>query len=150
MLIEGIQHHYSVNANCTSIRCIFDLGDKLNVSIPQLIALVERDTWSYDNEHVMVCSAFLTQVFKAAGIFSKDIETTIEGNEFTPRDVYMLKIWDTNWLQQPEACQGEPYCQFIGKYEWKMPGFNTIVPYPYMNQKCSAFPPQYLREPADC
>jgi len=75
-----------------------------------LYAIVEQDEWVYSDGPSYVCSAFAAGLYKAAGLFDgMDIQAT----EFTPRDVYMLDIYDRDYVV-PEKCRVNdpelPYC----------------------------------------
>lgn len=67
------------------------------------MAIVEQDGWIYsgieprDGESY-VCSAFVAGLYRAAGLFG-DYE--INATEFTPRDVYQLKLFKDTW-ERPE------------------------------------------------
>jgi hypothetical protein len=92
-----------------------------------------------------VCSAYVTAIFKAAGVFGdKDINAT----EFATRDVYTMNLFDTT-TPLPEACVAAdpelPYCQLRGTYRIHMPDYNTITPYEHMFEKCEINFPTYTR-----
>ncbi|GMP52529.1 hypothetical protein CsSME_00018301 [Camellia sinensis var. sinensis] len=42
-----------------------------------------------------------------------------------------------------------PFCQIRGKYRMELPGYNTMDPYPHMNERCPSLPPKYSR-PKGC
>ena len=78
---------------------------------------------------------------------------TVQGTEFTPKDVYTLNVFDKNY-KKPEICEkndpGLPYgCQFLGKYRFTFPGYNSIKPYENMAEHCPTEAPDYFR-PANC
>lgn len=122
-----------------------------NMTIDDLMAVPEQDGWLYhglmgDQEYTSyVCSAYVTAVYKAAGIFD---DYVLQGTEFTPRDVYSLGIYDVNW-QRPQVCQDadpdQPFCQLLGKYRMTFPGYSTITPYPHMDEVCPTLAPIYTR-----
>jgi hypothetical protein len=63
------------------------------------MALPEIDGWEYTGEEPRdgwsyVCSAYVAAMYKAAGLFD-DLE--INATEFTPKDVYTLDFFDTNF-----------------------------------------------------
>ena len=94
----------------------------------------------------MVCSAFVTAVWKHGGIFG-DME--INATEFGPGDVYWLDIFEKNPTLPPQctaADPGLPYCQLLGKYRIELPGFNSIEPYEHMNETCEVNWPTYSRD----
>ena len=116
------------------------------------MAQVEVEGWVYSGIQPRdgvsyVCSAYVAAAYKAAGLLG-----SINGPEFTPRDVYTLDIFDKNF-KKPEACQkadpDQPYCQILGKYRMVHPNYSSIKPYDHMAEKCPSIAPEYLR-PADC
>lgn len=118
------------------------------------MAIVEEDGWEYtglqprDGE-AYVCSAFTAAMYKAAGILVEPVNAT----EFTPRDNYMLDIFDTNFTR-PQACIDAdptlPYCQLVGDYRIDIGSdYSVIKPYPHMNEKCPSINPEYER-PEGC
>jgi hypothetical protein len=92
---------------------------------------------------------FLGGKIYRGGLFG-DME--INATEFTPRDVYQIKFFDQT-TPLDESCRtndpGLPYCQLFGDYLMEMPGYNSVEPYPHMNDHCSGMPPDYLR-PEGC
>jgi len=72
------------------------------------------------------------------------INNNIEATEFTPRDSYMLKIFNSKW-NLPGCINNNNLCQIMGKYEVILPEFNTIKMYEKMNQKCPSLGPNYER-----
>ena len=68
------------------------------MSLSEVMAIVEEDGWEYtglkprDGE-AYVCSAFTAAMYKAAGILVDPVNAT----EFTPKDNYMLDIFDTSY-----------------------------------------------------
>lgn len=88
---------------------------KRNISFPELFAMVEKEGWVYNDGVSYVCSAFVAACYKRAGLFKGN---EIEATEFTPKDVYTLRFFDSNYTK-PKACQDAdpdlPYCQLMGK-----------------------------------
>jgi hypothetical protein len=123
------------------------------LTFPQLFAIVEEEGWEYKDGVSYVCSAFVAAVYKRAGLFEGIDPNTIHATEFTPRDVYSLKFFDSNYTK-PAACQDAdpdlPYCQIMGKHKMILPEYNTIDPYEHMNERCESFPPLYIRAPERC
>jgi len=76
------------------------------MSIDEVMAMPEQDGWIYSgiqgNKTYLsyVCSAYVAAVYKAAGMFD---DMVINGVEFTPKDVYDMNIFDTNW-DRPDVC----------------------------------------------
>jgi len=84
------------------------------MTLQDVIAIPEQDGWLYTglphDGMAFVCSAYSASVYKAAGIFGKH---EINATEFTPRDVYLLDIFDKEFVR-PQACidadPNLPYC----------------------------------------
>lgn len=120
---------------------------RLDYSLYKLFALPENDDWEYSKGKSYVCNTLVTLMYKVGGLF-ESINNQIQATEFSPRDSYMVKIFDENWF--PEECDnGNGFCQIMGKYKIVLPEFNTIKMYPNMNQRCPSLPPGYLR-PNNC
>ena len=70
------------------------------MTVNDVMAIPEQDGWIYTGEvprdgMSFVCSAYSASVWKAAGLFGKDV--IINATEFTPRDVYMMNFFDKNF-----------------------------------------------------
>lgn len=120
------------------------------MTFPQLMAMVEEEGWVYNDGVSYVCSSFVIALYKRAGLFVGINPDTIHATEFTPRDLYSLNFFDSNYtLPAPckEADPDLPYCQIMGKHKMILPGYNTIEPYEHMNERCDSFPPDYIRNP---
>jgi len=80
------------------------------MDVDQVMAMVEEDSWTYNDGPSMVCSAYVAAMYKAAGLFD---DLDIQATEFTPRDVYTLKFFDLEY-ERPAACVAAdpdlPYC----------------------------------------
>ena len=68
-----------------------------NKTLDDIMAMVEVDGWEYWGEgprdgESMVCSVFVTAMYRAAGLFG-DME--INATEQHPLDVYSLNFYDT-------------------------------------------------------
>ncbi|KAK8960707.1 hypothetical protein KSP40_PGU004572 [Platanthera guangdongensis] len=66
------------------------------------------------------------------------------------KDAYMLNFFEDNSSRLPEWCNKDddrklPFCQIKGKYRMELPGYNTMQPYPHMNERCPSLPPNYGR-----
>ena len=122
---------------------IIDETIKLDYSLYKLFTLPENDDWEYSEGKSYVCNTLVTLLYKIGGLF-EPINNKIQATEFSPRDSYMIKIFDENWF--PEDCDnGNGFCQIMGKYKIVLPEFNTIEMYPNMNERCPSLPPEYLR-----
>jgi len=73
---------------------------QLGLTMDDVGALPEIDNWQYNDGFSYVCSAYVAALYKAAGLF-EGLE--INAVEFTPRDVYTLDFFDTNF-SRPAAC----------------------------------------------
>lgn len=98
--------------------------------LDEVMGMVENDDFRYTglgpkDGRAYVCSAFVTALWKAAGLFEP---YEINAAEFTPADVYRMAYYST--APRPEACvEADPdldFCQIAGKYRQKLPGYNTI------------------------
>jgi len=122
------------------------------MSLEDLMSIVEVEGWQYEgleprDGSSYVCSAYVAAVYQAAGLLHN-----ISGPEFTPKDVYTLNFFDTNFTR-PAACveadPSLPYCQLTGKYRFTHPGYSTIDPYEHMAEHCPTVAPDYNR-PSGC
>ncbi len=115
----------------------------LNYPLSKLMTIPEKDIWDYPDGKSYVCNTFVTEMYKQGGIFN-EINNEVESTEFSPRDSYMVKIYNKDWL--PKDCNnGNNLCQIMGKYKIILPQFNTIDMYPKMNQNCPSLGPRYFR-----
>ena len=79
----------------------------------------ELDSYRYPIGESFVCSTLTVAMLRAGGVF-EDME--INPKEFTPKDVFMLKIHKNNDIEPylPKEClendPGLKYCQISGKY----------------------------------
>ncbi|KAI4321945.1 hypothetical protein MLD38_035267 [Melastoma candidum] len=123
--------------------------DKRGSSFAELLTIPEKDDWVYNDGKSTSCIAFVLEVYKEAGLFSP-ITDLIEVTEFTIKDAYTLRFFETNSSRLPGWCNdGDtvklPFCQIKGKYRMELPDYNTIDPYPHMNERCPSLPPKYTR-----
>jgi hypothetical protein len=134
-----------------SIPQITGLAARKNLSFEDVVSLPELEEWKYSDGQNYVCSSFVIAFWKAGGIFG---DLFISPSEFTPKDVYQLNFFDLEYKdRRPEVCKQAdptlPYCQVIGKYQVILDGYNTVNPYPHMNEKCPSIAPTYDR-PDNC
>lgn len=124
-------------------------ADKQNKSIQELGAIPEQQGIEYSIGQSYVCSALVTALFKAGGIFDS---LDILPNEFTPRDTYQISLFKDG-SDRPDECKQNdpelPYCQLMGDSVMELEGFNTVEIYSHMNEKCPSMPPFYNRD-IDC
>ncbi|KAI4388353.1 hypothetical protein MLD38_000687 [Melastoma candidum] len=123
--------------------------DKRGSSFAELLTNPEKDDWVYNDGKSTSCIAFVLEVYKEAGLFSPFTDS-IEFTEFTIKDAYTLRFFETNSSRFPGWCNdGDnvklPFCQIKGKYRMELPEYNTIDPYPHMNERCPSLPPKYSR-----
>ncbi|MQL95510.1 hypothetical protein Taro_028183 [Colocasia esculenta] len=115
----------------------------------ELMAIPEHDDWNYSDGMSLSCISFILGMYKAAGLFGP-MASSIQVTEFTIKDAYTLKFFEDNTTRLPGWCkEGDgtilPFCQVLGKYRMEVPGYNTILPYPHMNERCPSLPPDYDR-----
>ncbi|CAL5392899.1 unnamed protein product [Camellia sinensis] len=113
----------------------------------------EQDNWIYSDGKSTSCVIFILEMYKEAGLFDP-IANSIQVTEFTIKDAYTLKFFENNSSRLPKWCNDAdtvklPLCQIQGKYRMEFPGYNTIDPYPHMNERCPSLPPKYSR-PKGC
>jgi hypothetical protein len=157
IFIEGFNQRFvnvlNVDKSCKDMECVFAVTDSVNTTLQELLTIPERDEWKYNGHPAMVCSVFIMSLFKESGVLDG---YDIQASEFTPKDLYMLDVWDKNWTR-PDICKKNgdnyPYCQMLGPWYWPLPDyaqFSSVPLYSHMNEKCEAMPPTYLRGPASC
>jgi len=120
-----------------------------DMSLLDVMAMVEVDGWEYSDGRSMVCSAFVTGVWKAAGLFE---DNEINATEFTPGDVYRMKFYDETTPRPQQCIDADPqlsFCQLLGNYRMYLPQYNTVEPYSHMNEHCTTINPDYFR-PEGC
>ncbi|KAF5197073.1 Inositol-1,4,5-trisphosphate 5-phosphatase [Thalictrum thalictroides] len=126
--------------------------EKRGMTFDHLLTIPEQDEWVYSDGKSTTCVAFILEMYKEAGILGP-LSSSIQVTEFTIRDAYMLKIFESNHTRLPIWCNnGEkqlPFCQILGEYRMEFPLYNTIEPYAKMNENCPSLPPTYER-PVSC
>lgn len=118
-----------------------------NLTFPEVFAMVEQDGWLYDGKPKFVCSAFVTSMYKAAGLFD-GIE--VNAVEWTPRDLYLSEFIDPNPDLPAECIEADPtnpFCQISGEWRLEFEGVSTVPITPHMNERCPTIPPLYERPP---
>ena len=115
-------------------------------SFEQIIAEPELEGIEYNDGLNYVCSCFIISYYKHGGLFG---DLKISPNEFTPKDVYILDIFDKEF-KKPQECIDDnpdlPYCQVMGKFILTLDNYSTIKPYEHMNEKCPSLGPDFIRE----
>lgn len=127
--------------------------EKRGSSFDELLTIPEQDDWVYTDGKSTSCVAFILEMYKEAGLFGPSA-SSIQVTEFTIKDAYTLSFFENNSSRLPKWCNdGDnvqlPYCQIKGKYRMELPEYNTLDPYPHMNERCPSLPPKYLRS-ANC
>ena len=100
-LILGDAINMRLGTNGISIKELGLISASKGLTISEVMAMPELDSYTYSDGKSMVCSNFLAGLWKAAGLFG-DLE--VNANEFTPYDVYRINFFDPN-LETPEHCQ---------------------------------------------
>lgn len=130
------------------------LAAERDMEVQDLMAQPEQDGWMYTGEEPrdglsFVCSSYVSSFYKVAGLYDGHF---INATEQTPRDLYMLDVFEKNF-KRPQACvDADPnlsYCQMMGNYRIDLDGYSTIKPYDYMNEACPSVAPLYYR-PEGC
>lgn len=119
---------------------------KLGTTLLEVLAWPENDDWIYSDGKSRVCSAFVSTLYKASGVFGN---LYFQATELTPRDVYNLNIFDRN-PKLPDTCRvidpGLPYCQIIGDHRIDLrEELAKVTPFPNMFEKCPSQAPKYIR-----
>ena len=113
------------------------------VSLKQLVNIPEKNKVKYSDGYSYVCSGYVTSMWLEAGVFG---DLDILPSEFTPMNIYQLKIFEPNAEMSPE-CKlhnpGMPYCQIMGEFYTELDNFNTIDPYNHMDEHCATQAPFY-------
>ncbi|OMP04450.1 hypothetical protein COLO4_09645 [Corchorus olitorius] len=127
--------------------------EKRGSSFDELLTIPEQDNWTYSDGKSTSCIAFVLELYKEAGLFDP-ISDSVQVTEFTIKDAYSLKFFENNSSRLPKWCNDAdnvelPYCQILGKYRMELPGYNSMDPYPHMNERCPSMPPKYYR-PENC
>ncbi|KAH9329583.1 hypothetical protein KI387_001691 [Taxus chinensis] len=127
--------------------------ERRGISFDQLLTIPEKDNWVYSDGISATCVVFILQMYKEAGLFDASA-SSIQVTEFTIRDAYMLKFFESNRTRLPSWCNENddvklPFCQILGEYRMELPEYNTIDPYAFMNEHCPSLPPTYDR-PKNC
>jgi hypothetical protein len=127
-----------------------NLGATRGMSLGDLVALPEQDSYVYSDGLSMVCDSYLCAIAKAAGLFG-DLADEIQCTEFDNFDAYSLAgFWNLTRTRPAECVAADPdvpYCQIMGYYVLPLPKVNTVEPYAHMAEKCSALPMDYTRPP---
>jgi len=93
-------------------------------------------TWGrvYPDGQSMVCVTLVLHVLAEGGVFGRSddpasLRNNIQFSEFTPRDLYQLKIWDESPWDYEDGCRtSQGYCQIAGNLQLHLDGFSTVKP----------------------
>jgi hypothetical protein len=115
-------------------------------SVEELLAEPEPEGIEYVDGLNYVCSCFVIAFWKHGGLFG---DLDFSPNEFGPKDIYNLDIFDKDF-KRPQECIDDnpdlPYCQLMGKFIIDLDNYSTIKPYAHMNERCSSEGPDFVRE----
>ena len=121
-------------------------GARQGKTFEQILAEPEIEGRMYSDGYNYVCSAFCIAFWKHGGMFG-DLE--INPNEFGPRDIYTLDIFDKEF-KRPQECIDDnpdlPYCQLMGKFVIDIDNYSTVKPYSNMNERCPSLGPDFIRK----
>ncbi|XP_078149741.1 uncharacterized protein LOC144545059 [Carex rostrata] len=125
-------------------------SERRGISFDKLLTIPEKDDWVYSDGKSTSCVVFILEMYKVAGLFDP-ITSSIQATEFTIKDAYSLNFFENNMTRLPDWCNKDDtvkmsYCQILGKYRMELPDYNTMEPYPHMNEKCASLPPDYSRD----
>lgn len=132
-----------LGTNASILDEIIDELINRGMTYQELFAIVEKEGWQYPNGVNYVCSAFVTSVYRRAGLFG---DLDINSTEFTPKDVYELNFFDTTGSKVPKGCKDFApfgYCQIMGKIQLDLGEMNYVEPYAHMNEKCPTVAPEF-------
>ena len=127
---------------------LFEIEEEANKqgkTLNDLFSIIEPEGVMYSDGYSYVCSSYVFSYYTKSGMLG---DLTIHATEITPRDVYTLDIYDTNW-ERPEVCKNAdpelPYCQIMGNWKMDLPGYSTITAYSHMAERCPSMAPDYFR-----
>jgi hypothetical protein len=144
-LILGEALNFRLGTKGLSIHQAVVEASKNKQTFEDILAMNELDTWEYSDGKNFVCSCFVIAFWKAGGIFDG---YEILPNEFSPKDVYQIDIFDKN-IDRPQVCKDAdpdlPYCQIMGRYNMELKGYSSIEIYSHMNEKCPSQAPNFER-----
>eukprot|EP00033_Pygsuia_biforma_P001432 GCRY01001616.1.p1 GENE.GCRY01001616.1~~GCRY01001616.1.p1 ORF type:complete len:537 (+),score=130.49 GCRY01001616.1:50-1660(+) len=149
LLVGQAFNHRLGTTNLNATECIYR-AYKQKLSLADLVALPEENAYLYNGKPSIFCSGLVTSLLQAGGAFST---LEINFNEFTPRDLYQINLYDSAW-DRPAGCKAAdpklPYCQLFGQWRFDFGDmYNSIPPYAHMNERCPLKPPTFDR-PANC
>ena len=112
---------------------------ELNMSLNELVAIPEDDSWNYTTNNgkpVFTPASFVASALRELGAFHG---LEVNAAEFTVKDIYQLDIYDKKF-ERPDLCRESDYlldyCQLFGTNRLILQGFSTVHPYAHMNERC--------------
>ena len=124
MVIEGL--NFRLNTTNLTIQQVIAEAARRGKSFEELFAEPEKEGYPYRDGTQYTCSCFVIAFYEHGGLFG-DLE--ILPNEFTPKDLYTLAIFDKNFTK-PQECIDDnpdlPYCKIIVKVILELDNYTTI------------------------
>ncbi|CAH8272195.1 unnamed protein product [Arabidopsis lyrata] len=92
------------------------------MSFDELLTIPEQDEWVYSDGKSTACVAFILAMYKAAGVFGP-LANHIQVTEFTIRDAYTPKLFESNQTRLPSWCNTEEekldFCQILELFDYE-------------------------------
>ena len=137
--------NFRLNTSNLTFQQIIAEAARRGIEFEDLMAIPEKEGLPYRAGVAYTCSCFVVAFWEHGGMFG-DLE--ILPNEFTPRDLYTLDVYDKNF-QRPQECIDDnpdlPYCQVTGKFIVELDNYSTVKPYSHMNERCPSIGPDFIR-----
>ncbi|KAL0244756.1 hypothetical protein GEMRC1_008838 [Eukaryota sp. GEM-RC1] len=131
------------NEELNSMRQVLrEIRSRRALNLGDVMSIPEQNDWTYEEGlPELMCSGYVIKVLQEAGVFDEEVSSSLVPGEFTPLDVCQLGIYREEWVGKPEwcGCGSRGACQILGGFEYdfeKLPYFNSIKPYPFMNLFC--------------
>ena len=138
--------NFRINTTGLNLPQVVAEAARKGLNFEQLMAIPEKEGLPYKQGIAYTCSCFVIAFWEHGGLFG-DIE--VLPNEFTPRDLYTLDVYDKNFTR-PQECIDDnpdlPYCQVTGKFIIELDNYSTVKPYSHMNERCPSIGPDFIRE----
>ena len=138
--------NFRLNTTGLNFQQVMAEAARRGMTLQDLMAIPEKEGWPYTPGVAYTCSCFVIAFWEHGGMFG-DME--VLPNEFTPRDLYTLDVYDKNW-KRPQECIDDnpdiPYCQVTGKFKIELDNYSTVKPYSHMNERCPSIGPDFIRE----
>mmetsp|Transcript_7462 Transcript_7462/g.22084 ORF Transcript_7462/g.22084 Transcript_7462/m.22084 type:complete len:553 (-) Transcript_7462:18-1676(-) len=152
----AISHRLGLDpANTKTTAELLAVAQGRNLSMADLIAIPEQDSWTYPLDNAscgraagcdgpaMVCNVFVCRMWKAGGLFDADFNC----GEQTPLDTYSMSVFDLSPELSDACVNGTPYddefCQVLGDRVVRLPHVGTVAPFANMSQDCPSKAPNY-------